>query len=132
MTLVNFANTALLSYLYSLGNVSRDSIHQVMQNNFAYNLSLPDYAMLCCKSTSTFKRDFKKHFNETPARWIMNKRLDMAKELLENTSLTIIDVGMECGFENPSHFSRVFKGKTGIAPLQFRQNSQNRLLRTQC
>jgi len=121
--LVNPANMALLSYLNALDNHSPVSIKHVMQKNFSYNLSLADYAKLSCRSISTFKREFKKHFNETPARWVLNKRLDLAKELLENTSMAITEISMECGFENPTHFSRVFKDKTGVAPLQFRHDS---------
>jgi AraC-like DNA-binding protein len=121
--MVNSENTELLSFLKELESNSRVSIHQIMQNNFSYNLSIADLANLSCRSVSTFKRDFKKHFNETPARWVLMKRLNMAKELLQNTSLPVTEVSMECGFENSAHFSRVFKDKTGISPLHFRQQS---------
>jgi len=121
--LVNPANITLQSYMNDLRNDHPVSVRHVMHNNFSFNLALADYAKLSCKSISTFKRDFKKHFNDSPARWIMKKRLDMAKELLENTSLPVTEISMECGFENPTHFSRVFKEKTGIAPLQYRHCS---------
>lgn len=123
--ILNPSNIPFLSYLNALENNRGISIQRVMQTNFSYNLSLADYAKLSCRSVSTFKRDFRKQFNESPARWVMKKRLERAKELLQNTSLAITDISMECGFENPSHFSRVFKEKTGSAPLQFRQNRQN-------
>lgn len=122
--MINPSNIPFLSYLKALENNRGISIQQVMQTNFSYNLSLADYAKLSCRSVSTFKREFRKQFNESPARWVMKKRLDRAKELLQNTSLAITDISMECGFENPSHFSRVFKEKTGLAPLQFRQHLQ--------
>jgi transcriptional regulator GlxA family with amidase domain len=50
----------------------------------------------------------------------MKQRLNRAKELLSNTSLPINEVSMECGFENLSHFSRVFKEKTGLSPFRFK------------
>src|SRR5690606_3407513 len=110
--LIDPANITLLSYMNDLRNGNPVSVLHVMQKNFSFNLTLADYAKLSCKSISTFKRDFKKHFNDSPARWIMKKRLDMAKEMLENTSLPVTEISMECGFENPAHFSRVFKEKT--------------------
>lgn len=126
--LVNPANKHFLSYLNTLKNNSRVSVRQVMQNNFSFNLSIDDYAKLSCTSISTFKREFKKHFNDSPARWILKKRLDMAKDLLENTSLPVTEISIECGFENPTHFSRVFKEKTSMAPLQFRNSCQKNTL----
>jgi len=96
----------------------------VMQNNFAFNLTLEEYAKLACKSVATFKREFKKTFNDTPAKWVLRKKLKFATELLENTSLTVGEICFECGFENQTHFSRVFKEKMSVSPLQFRTNLQ--------
>jgi transcriptional regulator GlxA family with amidase domain len=50
----------------------------------------------------------------------MKKRLGLATELLLNTSLPVSEICFECGFENPTHFSRVFKERTGLSPAQFR------------
>jgi len=125
--LVNQKNTALLSYLDDFSNQNRVSIHSIMHDNYTYNLRLADYAKLSCLSVSTFKREFKRRFNETPSHWIMKQRLNRAKELLSNTSLPINEVSMECGFENLSHFSRVFKEKTGLSPLRFKLSHQDTL-----
>ena len=99
-------------------------MEEIMQKNFSFNLSLPEYAKLACKSVPTFKREFKKIFNDTPAKWVMKKRLNMAMQLLENSSLSIGDISYECGFKNQTHFSRIFKEKTGSSPLQFRVEAQ--------
>ena len=122
--LVNPVNTNLLSYLNALNDKSQVSLQQVMHNNFSFHLGLEDYAKLSCKSVSSFKREFKKYFNDSPARWLMKKRLEKAKHLLHDTLLPITEISFECGFENPTHFSRVFKEKTGISPLQFRQKTR--------
>ena len=99
-------------------------MEEIMQNNYAFKLTLTEYAKLTCKSIPTFKRDFKKIFKDTPAKWVMKKRLNLAAELLENTPLSIGEITFECGFENQTHFSRVFKEKMGVSPLQFRMNLQ--------
>ena len=97
-------------------------MEEIMQNNFTFNLTLVEYAKLACKSIPTFKRDFKKLFKDTPAKWVMKKRLTLATELLENTPLSVQEITYECGFENQTHFSRIFKEKVGVSPLQFRKN----------
>lgn len=125
LSLLSNENKMLLSYLYSLYNEKTPSMMDIMQNNFTFNLSLTDYAKLACKSVPTFKREFKKIFNDTPAKWVMKKRLAMASELLKNTNLSIGEITNQCGFENQTHFSRLFKERTGKSPLQFRKNQMS-------
>jgi AraC-like DNA-binding protein len=122
LSLLTNENKRLLSYLNSLYNEKHPSMIDIMQNNFTFNLSLTDYANLACKSVPTFKREFKRIFNDTPAKWVTKKRLLMASELLENTNLSIGEITNQCGFENQAHFSRLFKEKTGKSPLQFRKS----------
>ena len=118
--LTNKKNQHLLAYLNNLSNDKFESLAEVMEDNYTFNLTLADYAKLTCKSIPTFKREFKRIFNDTPAKWILKKRLALAADLLENTSLTIGDIVFECGFENQTHFSRVFKDRMGVQPTQFR------------
>lgn len=118
--LTNKNNKHLLAYLNNLSNNKFDSLAEVMEKNYSFNLTLAEYAKLACKSIPTFKREFKRMFNDTPAKWILKKRLALAADLLENTSLSIGEIVFECGFENQTHFSRVFKDKMGVQPSQFR------------
>jgi len=122
--LSNENNSRWLSWLNNLSNDKRSSMEEIMQNNYTYNLTLGDYARLACQSLSTFKREFKKIFKESPGKWITKKRLSLAAELLEKTSLSVAEIGFECGFENQTHFSRLFREKKGVSPLQFRMDLQ--------
>ena len=122
--LSNENNRRWLSWLNNLSNDKRSSMEEIMQNNYTYNLTLGDYARLACRSLSTFKREFKKIFKESPGKWITKKRLSLAAELLEKTSLSVAEIGFECGFENQTHFSRLFREKKGVSPLQFRMDLQ--------
>jgi len=122
--LTNKKNGHFLSFLNNLSNEEYPSLEEIVQNNITFNLTLSEYAKLACKSIPTFNREFRRIFNDTPAKWILKKRLRLAAELLENTSLTVGEIGIECGFENQTHFSRVFKQKMGASPLQFRMNLQ--------
>src|SRR5215203_5018862 len=122
--LSNKKNDPFLSYLNQLSQDKHLSLEEVMLNNYTFNLTLQEYAKLACKSIPTFQRDFKRMFKDTPAKWVMKKRLALARELLENTSDSIAEIAFECGFENQTHFSRVFKEKVGKAPLQYRMSLQ--------
>jgi AraC-like DNA-binding protein len=118
--LSNPKNGRLLSYLHQLSQDNQPSLEEIMQNNFSYKLTLAQYAKLSCKSVPTFKREFKKVFKDSPARWVLKKRLNLAAELLTNTELPIGDITYETGFENQTHFSRTFKEKYGITPSRYR------------
>jgi len=123
--LSNINNSRLLSWLNNLCNEKYPTLDEIMQNNYTFNLTSEQYAKLAHMSLSTFKREFKKIFKESPAKWITKNRLKRAAELLENTSLSVSEVGFECGFENQTHFSRVFKEKMSLSPLQFRMSFQS-------
>ena len=115
-------NRSLLAFLNHLRQDRVPSVEDVVENNFTFNLTLEEYANLACRSVPTLKREFKKIFKESPARWVMKKRLNLAVELLQNTDLSIREITFECGFENQTHFSRIFKEKMGVPPLKFRMN----------
>jgi len=116
-------NPELISYLYSVSNNKAAKLEQVMENNFAFNLTLSEYACLCNRSLSSFKRDFEQIFRATPGQWLQKKRLDLAHDLLISTSKPIFDVMLESGFENQAHFSKVFKSRFGKSPLQLRKEA---------
>jgi AraC-like DNA-binding protein len=93
----------------------------VMENNFAYNLKLENYAQLCHMSLSTFKTSFKQYYKTTPAAWLKNNKLQLALNAVLGTDLSINEISFECGFEDTSHFIRLFKEKYALTPLQYRQ-----------
>ncbi|WP_136605644.1 AraC family transcriptional regulator [Paenibacillus dokdonensis] len=114
-------------FLYQLMqpmNKERGSIVKVMEENIANPVSLNDLAFLSGRSLATFKRDFQAKYHTSPLKWIRNRRLDKAKELLAETNLTVTDVCFSSGFENIAHFSKVFKEKFGLPPSKYRQQRQ--------
>lgn len=113
----NPKNEEARSYFCSLMSEPQSiSLQRVMDDNYCFNLKLEQYALLSNRSLSAFKRDFQKQFNSTPGKWLLEKRLLHAKNLLCKMDKTISEVAFESGFENPSHFSRSFKERFGISP----------------
>jgi AraC family transcriptional regulator, exoenzyme S synthesis regulatory protein ExsA len=117
----NTANNELIRYFQGLGVTPAANLQTIMDDNCLYNLQLEDYARLCCRSLSSFKRDFQAAYNMTPHRWLMQKRLQHARQLLRSTDKAVSDIAFDCGFENNSHFSRIFKERYNISPLQYRK-----------
>jgi len=108
------------AYLQSLNMDQSTLLRQVMEQNFAYNLKLEEFARLCNMSLSSFKRAFTSVFSSSPGKWLSQKRLDWAAQLLLSTDKAVGQVAFESGFEEPSSFIRVFKQKFNCTPLQYR------------
>ncbi|MEO7523948.1 MAG: AraC family transcriptional regulator [Ferruginibacter sp.] len=120
----NLKNIELLSYFNSLMCEPQSvSMERVMNDNFCFNLKLEQYAQLCTRSLSTFKRDFQKKFQITPGKWLLEKRLLHAKFLLTTMYKSVSEAAFESGFENSSHFSRSFKQRFGVSPLAIKQTT---------
>lgn len=89
-----------------------------MEKNFMFNMPLEKFSYLSGRSLTTFKRDFSKIYNTTPQRWLTQKRLELAHYQLTQKNKKPVDVYLETGFENLSHFSFAFKKQFGISPTQ--------------
>lgn len=121
----NRQNRQTLSYFCSLlHEPAAVSLQKIMNDNFSYNLKLEDFAQLCNRSLSAFKRDFQKIYGMPPGKWLLERRLAQARLLLLNSDMPVGEVVYDCGFENLSHFSRVFRAQFGISPLAFRQKEK--------
>lgn len=117
----NKKHQELTDYFISLCQNQQYQMSRVMEENFGYDLKLEDYALLCHMSLSTFKKAFKQYYNTTPAAWLLQRRLDLARHKVRTSDLNINQISFECGFEDTSHFIRVFKQKNKLTPLQYRQ-----------
>lgn len=113
-------NHEIKNVLYTLGQNTGYSIEQIMEEQYIYNLKVEEYARLCGKSPSSFKRYFKNIYNTTPGKWLMAKRLHLARELMLSTDFTVQQICYDCGFESDSHFVRSFKSEYGVTPNQWR------------
>lgn len=121
--LVSEKNGSLSTYFQSLAGEEKTSLKKIMEKNFCYNLSLEDFASLCNRSLSTFKREFKRYYGLSPGKWLLQKRVDYASVLLKSREMNVSQVCMECGFEDVSHFSKAFKSRFGVSPNNYRKQA---------
>jgi AraC-like DNA-binding protein len=97
-----------------------------MEKNFMFNMPLDRFSYLTGRSLTTFKRDFHKIYNTTPQRWLTQKRLELAHYQLAEKQRKPVEVYLETGFENLSHFSYAFKKHYGYSPAELTQRSAGR------
>jgi len=121
ITIMN-CDPVLTSYFNLLAETDKPSLEQIMEKNFCFNLKLEDYAELSHRSLSTFKREFKQQFNQSPGKWLSQRRVYHAANIIVNTNLSVSQVAFESGFEDLSHFSRVFKEIMGSNPSDYKKS----------
>lgn len=111
---------AIRSILSNLFSPTTYSFKEIIKAHYYENISLEELAILNNQSLSTFKREFKKLYNTSPATYLREKKLEKSVKLLVSTDLRTTDIAYECGFTNVSHFSKVFKNKFGISPTIYK------------
>jgi AraC family transcriptional regulator, exoenzyme S synthesis regulatory protein ExsA len=123
--LLGRSNPDLSAYLRSIAASGGPAIPAIMETNFHHNLSIDEFARMCNRSVSSFKREFQKHYATSPGKWLLKRRLQHSATLLQSTSMSVTEIAFNSGFEDLSHFSRVFKEKYGRSPSLYRKLTDN-------
>jgi AraC family transcriptional regulator len=89
-------------------------------DNLAEDLSLSQLAAVAGMSAHYFSALFKQSTGFPPHSFVLSQRIDRAKESLRDPRCSVLDAGMEAGFQNSSHFARAFRKLVGVTPRQFR------------
>ena len=77
---------------------------------------------------TTLMSYFKRVTGKTIKEFITDKRIDLSKQFLAFTNISIEELAEKCGFSSQSYFTRIFKKKTGLPPVQFRKRAvENRI-----
>jgi len=91
---------------------------QIMENNLEDPLRPDEIAALVALSTRQLERVFAKHLGVSPKRHYLQLRLEKARGLLRQTSLSVTDICVACGFRSLSHFSKSYRNTFGLSPGQ--------------
>lgn len=96
-----------------------------IENNFSDTELKNDVLARECKISEVyFRKLFLKQLKTTPKQFIMDVRIQKAKQLLEEDKVKISLVAEQCGFASPYHFCRLFKKKTGITPTEYMKQNK--------
>jgi AraC family transcriptional regulator len=86
------------------------------------DIKLADLATLLDMSQFHFSHLFKQSLDTSPYQYLLQQRVERAKQLLKQTERSIMDIALDCGFSSHSHLSKQFRQLTGITPKAYRMN----------
>lgn len=119
--------------LHRLAHAERENDHLLkpaiayLENHFSESeLNNATLAAQCNISEVYFRKLFLKKYAMTPKQYIIDIRINMAKQLLSDGRLKINAVAEQCGFSNTYHFSRLFKERTGLTPTAYMKQNLSR------
>jgi len=101
------------------------TFRQIIEANLFSQINIEELAQKNNLSVSSFKREFKKLYNDSPANYIKNKRLERAAELLSVSDERITDIAFDCGFNDLANFTKRFHDKYNVTPTDYRLKSNN-------
>ena len=116
----------LLAFQTAKPQASEDlKIRKTVETNITNQVTLNELAFLCDMSLSTFKRRFDKLYGMPPNKWLVQRRMEIAKGLLRHYHEKPSEVYYKVGYENHSSFSKSFRDSFGVTPKQFQLQQLN-------
>ncbi len=106
-------------------NIKPDPLQQAINyinRHISESISLSEISRMCYISKYHLCRTFKEKTGVTVMEYILQTRIILAQELLQKGELSVTQISNACGFSSPSYFSRIFKEKTGISPVRYRNS----------
>ncbi|MBB4349352.1 helix-turn-helix domain-containing protein [Aliirhizobium cellulosilyticum] len=100
---------------------------ELINANLRGTLSLAEIAQTCGLSSTYFARAFKVSTGLTPHRWLANRRIDMAVDLMKSSTIPLSEVAIKCGYADQAHFTRSFSESKGMPPSAWRRERQRSL-----
>lgn len=91
-----------------------------IDENYMLNININELSQKAGYSPSQFRNLFYKNTGLSPKTYIMQKRINAAKQLLSNSDLPINEIALQCGYDNVFDFSAIFKKHTGVSPSKYR------------
>jgi AraC family transcriptional regulator len=119
--LKNFSNRSH-RVTYVSGTLPKPQLKVILDyinDNLAEKISLEDLAVLIGCNQYYFSRAFKKSTGLSPHQYIIQQRVELAKQLLRQKKLSISEISLTCGFSHQSHLNRHFKRLVGTTPKMF-------------
>ena len=97
---------------------------EILSANLDGAVPLTEVARQCGLSVGHFSRSFRQSFGATPHQWLVQRRLDAAKDLIRSCRMPLSNVALSCGFADQSHLTRVFTREVGASPAAWRREVQ--------
>jgi transcriptional regulator GlxA family with amidase domain len=98
----------------------------LMDRDYGSELDVASVAREAHMSAAHFSRSFRRAFGETPHKYLQERRIERAKELLRGTDLSVTEVGLEAGFRSLGSFSSAFRTLVGEPPIEYARRWRGR------
>ncbi len=115
----------LRTRILSSTDPEKELMERQLRDYIFSDITLEQFAERTNRSLSSFKKKFKEYYNEPPHRWVIRQRLMYARLQVISTDRDISLISMECRFQNPSYFIRLFRKEFGLTPAQYRTKYGN-------
>jgi AraC family transcriptional regulator len=109
-------------YEGGLGDRQLLQVSEYINEHLDRDIKLANLAELIGISQFHFSRLFKQSMGISPHQYLLQQRLERAKQLLKQTQLSIVEVALQCGFSSHSHLTKQFRQMTGMTPKVYRVN----------
>ena len=119
-SIISMSECCLRSKILSNADAAYGNFEQIIYRNVFSDISIERLAAQTNRSLTSFKKEFKRHFNIPPHRWFIHQRLMQSRLLLISTLKSISEIGVECTFPNTSHFIKLFKKQFKVTPAVYR------------
>lgn len=120
----------LLAYLGKEALTSYDKKHLLispaidfMEKNPVNSLSVEQLANMCHVSSGCFRKLFREYAGKSPIQYIIDRKIKMAKKMLENSNTSIERIAELLEFESSAYFCKLFKKKTKMTPTEYRNSN---------
>lgn len=106
--------------LYPINRDMRTALIYIEQN-YTSDISVSDIAKQLHMTPNCFSKQFSKNMKMGFSKYVMQKRVHKAMHLLDTTDKTVLEIAMDCGFNNMTNFYKAFKKITGIVPTIYKK-----------
>jgi AraC family transcriptional regulator len=106
---------------HGLGPLRRRAIEDYTQATLAESISVATLAALCGLSPFHFTRAFAREYGSSPHQWLIEQRLNRAEALLGQTTESLANVALACGFVDQAHLTRIIRTRRGTTPARLRR-----------
>lgn len=100
-----------------------DCVLTFIEYNFEKQFTIENLCQMYNTNRTTLMSDFKKVTGKTINEFVIDKRINICKQILAFTNIPIDEIALKYGFSSQSYFTRIFKKKTGLSPTQYRKES---------
>mgnify|MGYP000032007035 FL=1 len=105
-----------------LGPMREKHVKIFIERHLTESIHLKDIALKTGLSTDYFRKAFKQSFGKSPCRYIRERRISLAKEMLVQNGQSITEIALTLQFSSHAHFTETFRDITGITPSRYRMD----------